>query len=201
MNKKLTITIPDGTDAIGIANAILEAVGNPGRVKPEEERFFWEANELQDRVTGDLHITIYETYPFDLDALKQCIFDQVRGQEVIEVRYKLVVEIVKTPGGERKGRITEQSHRGTEFCLTGYEFTASNGFRLKSWRFPESNCWGLYCRGNMRDRDDYPFRIPTGKWLARLRVAVKEYNAQKPAPRQPKPEPEPAPMEVLEVIE
>ena len=115
------------------------------------------------------------------------------------MRYELVVEIVKTLEGLRKGRIVEQSHRRAEFCLTGYAFVASNGFCLSAREFPESGSRGLFCRGQRRNRDDNLFNIPAGEWLARLRVAVKEYNAQKPAPRQPKPEP--APMEVLEVIE
>ena len=92
---------------------------------------------------------------------------------------RLVIE-VDTVFDKKAIRIKEQTHRCREFGVAASddcrEFVASNGFTLASQEYPSLDANALFVRGGKLDRDHTVLLAPDGEWLAKLRVAVREYN-------------------------
>jgi len=89
----------------------------------------------------------------------------------------LVLQVETHADGRRLIGVVEQSSRGADFAPDGgRQFMASNGFRLMSYAGPNPNEDGMYVRGHDSRFDDDMEHVPSDEWLARLRVAVREYN-------------------------
>lgn len=89
---------------------------------------------------------------------------------------KLVLEVLNTKWGKLL-RVKEQTHRGGGFGMKGNcVFTATNGFDIASGDIPEITEDCLYIRGSDWGEDHRIMFIPSDEWLAKCRVAVREYN-------------------------
>ena len=90
----------------------------------------------------------------------------------------LKIEVLTTAWGKIL-RIVEQTHRGKEFGRDGQEsFTASNGFLLQSYCFPEGGGAGesLLVRGSSVKEDMKIVVVRSDEWLERCCEALREYN-------------------------
>lgn len=86
--------------------------------------------------------------------------------------------VVKVEGDNVTFKIIEQTHRQEKFSLQKFStFRAANGFELASANYPYmTDSDTLFCRGNIRDRDD-DVLICTSAKFAQISEAVFEYNA------------------------
>ena len=77
-------------------------------------------------------------------------------------------------------QIIEQTHRWDKFGDNSRVFCASNNFYLESSHTPQVrenyHEIKLFVRGIIEECDMDILPVPSEEWLAKLRVAVKEYN-------------------------
>jgi len=88
---------------------------------------------------------------------------------------------IQEQNGVIRVRVTEQTHRWTEFTPTGMSFTASNNFIIFSSALPAyADCKIIYVRGINRDRDNSEIELRSTpenqEWCTQLLLAVREYN-------------------------
>lgn len=88
--------------------------------------------------------------------------------------------VVKVEGDKVTFKIADQTHRNDEFSqqVNSDEFTAANGFQLRSAAHPEwgSDTSALYCRGFERNDDNFEI-VCSAIEFVRISEAVAEYNA------------------------
>ena len=92
---------------------------------------------------------------------------------------KLVIEVQEV-FGKKVLHIMEQTCRCRDFGLSGStRFRADNNFLLYSEENPEWSMGdSLHVRGSETHLDDTLIIVPSEEWLARLRIAVKQYNQE-----------------------
>ena len=78
-------------------------------------------------------------------------------------------------------QIVKQTHRERIFTINEINFKASNGFKLYSISYPESDGINmqLCVRGSQSNKNNEKVSIPSKKWLKKCMVAVREYNSKK----------------------
>lgn len=96
----------------------------------------------------------------------------------VHTKRHLELAVVKVVGDQVTFRIAEQTHRGDEFCEDGEEFSASNGYSIKSvdiyhYRFSEKRNT-LYVFG--KNSGGYPQLFTSTRHFAKIMEAVNEYN-------------------------
>lgn len=88
---------------------------------------------------------------------------------------KLVLEVLTTKWGKLV-RVKEQTHRGDEFGIKTEIFIASTYFEIMSGDYPDIKNGRFCVRGLDSSLDNEILAIPSEEYLAKLRVAVREYN-------------------------
>lgn len=116
--------------------------------------------------------------PVEFVAVSDESIESMKEKDAVEPSRHIELSVLRVEGDKVTFKIIEQTHRQEKFSLQKFStFRAANGFELASANYPYmTDSDTLFCRGNIRDRDD-DVLICTSAKFAQISEAVFEYNA------------------------